>query len=637
MLTHFNRYFCSYTKNKMFKKLFILCFISLLTFNSYAQQRKNIEIKDSGAFGDIDEEKYPGARILTRSDAGQVHVYHDGIDMYCDQAVLYGKENFVEAYGNVKMIQGDTITMIAKYAEYSGKTQLAYAKGDVVLTEPSSTLTTQKLFFDRAKQEAYYEEDGKVVRDSSGTITSTVGRYYMSQKKYRFLNTVKLVNPEYVLTTNQLDFYSETGHSYMFGPSTIVGETSTVYCERGFYNTNNDTGYFTKNSRIDYDNRVVVGDSMYFDRNRDFASATNNIKITDTINNSIITGHYAEVYKSKDSAFVTKRALAISVQENDSIYIHSDTLMVTGKENNRITRAFRNAKMYKSDVSGKSDSIHVNHQTGLTQLINLSRLNSKDAFAVKRRPILWNLTNQITGDTIHLQSNPETEKLDSLKVFENAFIISKDTLSTEYFSQIKGKRLIGLFDENNQLKQVNIFKNAESIFIARNDDDEFISLDKGRSANIEMYFEEGGIYYFKRLINPEFKAYPEDQIPKGAMRLKDFDWREEERPLSVEDLFKDDPPLNLPVIKGLDPAVSEEEFFDENLLNRVEKADNESKPKVRFGDARDDAPLKASRQIPTKKGKPAKQELLKNNLTKQTKSKSKKPTIGKALELKKEE
>ena len=565
-----------------------------------AQQRKNIEIKDSGAFGEIDEEKYPGARILTRSDAGQVHVYHDGIDMYCDQAVLYGKENFVEAYGNVKMVQGDTITMIAKYAEYSGKTQLAYAKGDVVLTEPSSVLTTQKLFFDRAKQEAFYNEDGKVVRDSSGTITSRVGRYYMSKKKYRFLKTVELVNPEYILTTNQLDFYSETGHAFMFGASKIVGETSTVYCERGFYNTNNDTGYFTKNSRIDYDNRVVVGDSMYFDRNRDFASASNNITITDTINNSIIKGHYAEVYKSKDSAFVTKRALAISVQENDSIYIHSDTLMVTGKEDNRITRAFRNARLFKSDVSGKADSIHVNHQTGLTQLINLSRLSKKDAFAVKRIPILWNLTNQITGDTIHLKSNPKTEKLDSLIVFENAFIISKDTLSTDYFSQIKGKRLVGLFDEGNQLKQVNIFKNAESVFVIRDENDEFVGLDKARSANIEMYFAEGGIYYYKRLIGSEANTYPEKDIPKGVKKLKDFDWRPDERPLGFDDLFKDDPPLNLPIIKGLAPALPEEEFFDEDLLNRLEQADLESKPKLRFGDARDDKPLKASRQIPTK-------------------------------------
>ncbi len=576
--------------------LFLFIF-AIVSASGIAQQRKNIEIKDSGAFGSKDEEKFPGASILTRSDAGQVHVFHDGIDMWCDQAVLYGKENFVEAYGNVLMKQGDTIQLVAKYAEYSGKTKLAFVKGEVVLTEPSSTLTTEKLYFDRAKQQAFYNDFGQVVRDSSGTITSTVGRYYMNEKKYRFLNTVKLVNPEYVLTTNQLDFYSESGHAYMYGPSKIVGETSTIYCERGFYDTNADTGYFIKNSKIDYDNREVKGDSMYFDRNRDFASASNNIKITDTINNSIIKGHYAEVYKSKDSTFITKRALAISVQEKDSIYMHADTLMVTGKENNRITRAYRNAKIYKSDLSGKADSVHVNHQTGLTKFINLSKFASKDLFAAARKPVLWSIDNQITGDTIHLKSNPETEKLDSLIVFNNAFMISKDTLSDDGYSQIKGKRLVGLFDGENQLKQVNIFKNAESIFYLRNEKNELIGIDKATSANIEMFFEDGDIILYKRLFQPQAKTYPETDIPVNARKLKGFDWRPEERPKNVEDLFSEDPPLELPKIRGLDPFVPEEEFFDEALLKRVEEADEQSKPKIRVKGQKA-KPSKASRQIP---------------------------------------
>ena len=90
---------------------------------------------------------------------------------------------------------------------------------------------------------------------------------------------------------------------------------------------------------------------MYFDRNNSYASASNNIRVTDTTNNTLIKGHYAEVYRELDSVFITKRALAITVQEQDSVYIHGDTLMVTGKPENRITRAFRNVKMFKSDIS----------------------------------------------------------------------------------------------------------------------------------------------------------------------------------------------------------------------------------------------------------------------------------------------
>ena len=581
---------------KSIKTKYLLLF--LIVFISYfaSAQRKTIEIKYAG-FGEKDEEKFPGAQILTRNDAQQIHIFHDGIDMYCDKAIFYGKEDFVEAYGNVKMVQGDTINLNSKYAEYSGKTQLAFASGDVILTEPQSILTTDTLYFNRAKQEAYYKTGGKVVRDSSGTITSKIGRYFMPRKKYRFQDSVKLVNPEYTLKTKILDYYTDTSHAYMYGPSTIEDAASKIYCERGFYDTESDTGYFVKKSRINYDNRVFEGDSMYFDRNKNFASATNNIKVTDTLNNSIVKGHYAEVYRAKDSVFITKRALAITLQEKDSIFMHADTLMVTGKPEHRITRAYYNAKIYKSDISGKADSVHVDQKTGLTQLINLARMNKGDAFSAARKPILWNVKNQMTGDTIHLKSNPKTEKLDSLIVFYNAFVISKDTLSDDGYNQISGKRLIGLFDDENNLKQVDILKNAESINYSRNENNELIGIDKAKSADVSLFFENKELVEFRRLRQADAKMYTEEELPVNARKLRGFDWREDERPASVEDLFADDPPLNLPVIKGLEPYSDEEEFFNDDLIGRVKKADQEAEDKNLI--KKDEKP-KASRNVPNK-------------------------------------
>nr|WP_274474417.1 OstA-like protein [Mangrovimonas aestuarii] len=595
-------------------RLLLCLFIGVLSsLNSVAQEQKRITIKYSG-FLTVDEEKYPGAKVLTRNDQSQVHIVHEGVNMWCDQAIHYANDDFIEAYGNVKMIQGDTINMVSNYVEYSGKTQLAFASGNVKLTDPSSTLTTDTLYFDRTRQQTYYQSGGTVVRDTSGTITSRIGRYYMDTQKYKFVDNVVLVNPDYTMETQQLDYYTETGYAFMYGPSTITGEESKIYCERGFYDTQNDTGYFVKKSRIDYDNRIVEGDSLFFDRNRSFASANNNIKVTDTLNHSIIKGHYAEVYKDKDSVFITKRALAITVQDNDSIYMHSDTLMVTGTPEHRITRAFRNVKMYKSDMSGKADSVHVDHKTGLTQMINLSRLSSGDAFAVKRRPILWNIDNQMTGDTIHLKSNPKTEKLDSLIVFYDAFLISKDTLD-DGFNQITGKRLVGLFDDNNNLNTVDIIKNAESIYYLRNENQELVGIDKSRSGSMKLFFSENMIDEVRKIKQVDGATYPEEQFPENVRKLKGFDWRGDERPSSVEDLFKGDPPLELPVIKGLDPYEPQEEFVDEKMLKRIEKADKESKQQTN-----DTLPSRASRTLPKKINKAPKQQQLKSlnpNLKKQ--------------------
>ncbi len=556
-------------KQLLIYSLLFFVLISTLT----AQEKKKIEIKYAGRLN-VDEEKYPGARILTRDESQQVHIGHESIDLWCDRAIHYGSENFIEAYGNVKMKQADTVNMTSKYIEYSGITQLALARGEVVLTDPNTTVSSDTIYFDRLKQEAFYRSGGTVVKDTTVTITSKIGRHYMQENKMKFIEDVVMVSDSSTIKSNYFDYFSDTGHAYLFGPSTITTPESKTYCEKGFYDTENETGYVLKNARIDYDDRIIEGDSLYMDNAKSFASATNNIKVTDTLNHSIIKGHYAEVYRGeeKDSVFITKKALAITVQEKDSIYIHADKIMVTGKPEHRIVKAYYKAKIYKSDLCGKSDSIHSDQQTGITKLINIDKFKSSDRFSTLRKPIMWNLENQMTGDTIHLISNPESEKIDSLLVFENAFIISKDTIAENNYNQINGMHLRGLFNEENQLRQVDITRNAQSIFYARNEEQELIGIDKAKSGSISILFDQGAIEEYTRLNQVDGTLTPQSQFPDRDKILKGFDWREEERLTSVDDLFKDDPPLELPIIKGLEDYVPPKEFFDEDLIERINKA-----------------------------------------------------------------
>ncbi|NCT14238.1 MAG: LPS export ABC transporter periplasmic protein LptC, partial [Flavobacteriales bacterium] len=127
---------------KILKSLYLLLISLIISFwSSQAQEQKKIQIEYSG-FLTFNEAEYPGAKILTRDDSQQIHITHESINMWCDKAYYYTKENFIEAYGQVKMIQGDTINMTSKYVEYSGITKLAFASGDVVLKDPNSTITT---------------------------------------------------------------------------------------------------------------------------------------------------------------------------------------------------------------------------------------------------------------------------------------------------------------------------------------------------------------------------------------------------------------------------------------------------------------------------------------------------------------
>ena len=518
------------------------------------EEKKQVTIK-SGYWEKKPE--FPDAVIYTRDNSGQVYIVHDGVEMWCDQAYVYTKDNFVKAYGSVNISQGDTIFMRSKYAEYNGNTQFAFASGNVAFNDSKTSLKTDTLYFDRIKQQAFYRSSG-TIKDTASILTSSVGRYFADSKKYQFLSNVVIKNPKYTINSEQLDFYSESGIAYLYGKSIIKGETSTVYCERGYYNTRNDIGYFVKKSRIDYENRTIYGDSIYFDRNKNFASATNNIRLIDTLNNSFISGHYAEVFKEKDSVFITKRAVAITVRDNDSIYVHADTLRITGKADNRILRGYYKARFFKKGLpgeeptSGKCDSIYVNEKTGITKLL--------------RKPILWTGENQMTGDTIHLLRNIETSKLDTLKVFKNAFIIQKDSAG---YNQVKGERLIGLFT-NNELDTINIEKNTQVIFFSRNEEQELVGINNTISSSIQMYLEKQqtrGIRFNKKVNG---KLYPPSQFPENARVLPGFNWYGDERLFNVNDLFRGKPTFILAKIKGIPLPKIEDNFFDENSENELQ-------------------------------------------------------------------
>lgn len=519
--------------------------VGLFLFSLQAQAQEPKEINITSDVTRIDEATYPDAIVMYKKDK-QVHIVHEGIEMWCDIAFHYKEENFVKARGNVRMKQGDSVSMRSRYAEYNGDTKFAVAAGRVWLKKDTTTVTTDTMYFDRIKQQAFYRTGGTVTSPNS-TITSRIGRYFIENDKISFVSNVTVTNPEYVIESEQLDFYSKPEHAYLYGPTTITGDNSVVYCERGFYDTKYDTGYFIQNSRIDYDNRQVFGDSLYFDRAKNFASATNNIRVLDTINNSLIKGHYAEVYRDKDSVFITKRAVAITVEQQDSVYIHGDKLIVTGKPEERILRGYYNVRLFKSDLSGKCDSIHVNEKTGLTQMI--------------RKPILWSDRSQMTGDSIHLIHNPVAERLDSLKVFDNAFIVQKDTISG--YNQVKGEKLFGFFNDENQLRQVDIIKSAESISYIRDEKDGSLQgIDKSKSASITLIFENQEIVDVYKYKGPQGDIWPESQFPDQARKLQGFIWRGDEQLFTKEDIFKGEPPFDLVKIKGIPLPKIDEDFFE---------------------------------------------------------------------------
>jgi lipopolysaccharide export system protein LptA len=501
------------------KNILIFTFL-LFHFSGVSQSKKMVYSAEQQY---VDEEKYPGATVLI----GKVKMIHEGAILTCKQALYYQKQNFFKALENVVIKQGDTITQTSDYLDYDANSKQILSWGNVVLKDPEMILTTDTLQFDRLNQKLYYRSFA-TIKDQTNTLNSKNGNYYLETKKFTATTKVTLVNPEHNLVSNHLDYYTNSGIAYLYGPSTITNtqNENRIYCERGFYNTKTDISYFVKNAKLYLKERTVEGDSLYYDKKKGFASATNNIQVIDTLNNFVTRGNYAEIFEEKDSLFIIKKAVAISIVEKDSTFIHGDTLLVTGIPEKRIIRTYHNVKIFKSDLQGKCDSIYTNQESGITKMFI--------------DPILWSDGNQITGDIIHLISNVATEKLDSLKVLNNAFIVSKDSVSKDDFNQIKGRNMFGKFKDN-KLDLLLVKGNAESIYYNRNEETDSIeTITKEISSNIEFTLVEGQINTIKYLKTSEGKTYPPSLFKAESRKLDGFIWRASEQPKTKEDIFEKD-------------------------------------------------------------------------------------------------
>ena len=517
-----------------------LVFLFAIGKGEAQEEPKIIKIIQAGG-STQDQFNFPGANILVKKEGIRVHLFHEGALIKSDVSYFYPKENFFRANGDVIFTQGDSLKMTCDQIEYDGTSKLAKAWGKVVLERPDMNLKTDTLFLDRVNSKAFYNSFG-TIEDEKRKLTSIRGIYFMDEKKYRFISRVKIDDPEYLLNSQRLDYYTESDKAFFYGKTTIVGEEYDIYCEKGAYDTQLQRGNFQENAVIFYDNKEIRGDSLYFENEKNYAAATNNISVIDTLNKSVINGHYGEIFKAKDSAIITRRALAVNIIDQDSLYIHADTLIATGPTEKKILRGYYDVRIFKTDLRGKSDSLHLDQSTGLIKLLKLPLSRKENQILTvsqknKKNPILWFGRSQMSGDKIFLTSDMETKKLDSLKIIGNSWIIERDSISDTGFNQIKGGVLDGLFKEG-ELREIDVSKNTEVVYYMYSDEDnELIGIDKTTCSRLKMVTRENQIEDITFFVSPDGNLFPDKDLPHNERKLEGFIWREDERPNTIQELF----------------------------------------------------------------------------------------------------
>lgn len=432
--------------------------------------------------------------------------------LFCDSAYLFEDSNYVEAYGNVRINDNDSIFMYGDLLKYDGDRKTARFEKNVRMNDKNMNLTCNDLDFDMNTNRAYYSTGGRIV-NKENVLTSQVGYYFTNAKEFYYRKDVVLVNPNYTVTCDTLKYNTLSHTSFFYGPTNIVSKSDRIYCENGWYNTDREVAQFNKNAVVTTKTSKLKADSIYYERKTEFGKAFKNIEIFDSSNQIIIYGNYGELRGKEKTSFVTINAMAKKIMDKDSMFLFADTIYSYQKTavQRKMVKAYYNAKILKPDIQSVCDSLVYNYDDSTITLY--------------RSPVMWSGQNQITSDTIIMFLN--NNKIDSFYILNNAFIASRE--GAKEFNQIKGKNMKGYIN-NNKIEFMDVFGNGQSIYYAKEEDSSYIGVNVIDCSEMVFYFKNNKISSSKFITQPDAVFYRLDEIKAEELRLKGFVWLIKKRP-----------------------------------------------------------------------------------------------------------
>ncbi len=467
-----------------------------------------------------DDIAYPGAQRLS----GRVEFLHNGMRLKCDSAVLYEVSQSFEAYGNVKMTQGDTLSLVGKRLYYRGGTeQIAEVRENVVMTHRNQKLYADSLNYDRLYNFAYYFDGGKLV-DGQSVLESDWGEYHTDTKRSTFQYNVVLNHPKFQIVTDTLHYDTQTKWANVAGPSNIYSDDSRIYTERGAYNTASEQVELYDRSRLFNKETEMVGDSIYYDKKTGDMKAYRNIIYNDRKNKNILYGDYCQYNELDGSALAYGNALAKDYSSGtDTLFVHADTIRLQTFNMNtdsihRVMHGSPHVRAFRSDVQAVADSL-------VFRTLNKSLSLYKD-------PIVWSDNRQIVGEQIDVFSNDST--IDSVYVRRQAILIEK--VDSVHYNQVAGQEMRSYFEKGEMTLNC-VDGNVYVVNYPLERDSTILYQNYTETTKLRMYMENRKM---KRLWAPASKGcfYVVGLAPEERTFLSNFAWFDYIRPRDKYDLYE---------------------------------------------------------------------------------------------------
>ncbi|MCU0467885.1 MAG: hypothetical protein MUF58_04720 [Arcicella sp.] len=481
--------------------------------------------------------------------------------LYCNLAILNETTNILEAYGKVKIIQADTVTITGDTAYYFGNDRKAKINGRVKLDDRTIILNTNKLDYDLNASMAYYNTGGKVI-DKKSTLTSKEAYYNTVTKLVNFKTNVKVNDKEGNLTADSLRYSTLSKEAFFVAPTLIVNKKDSTYANPGSqYNTVTKISNLKGRSTVKTEEYIMTADTMIYDPPTEIGIANGNIVFLSKKDKAILTGDKGRYSKKSGITRVFGHALLKNIFENDTLFINADTLVSFENKETKTKKmyAYKKVLIYKSDMAGKCDSLSYNV--------------SDSTIYFYQKPILWNNKNQSEADSINVLLKNNKIKLMNMK--GKSFVIAVDTLVN--YNQIKGRKMVVNFTDSSRIERVVVEGNGESIYYAIDEKNTVTGMNRVQCGKMNINFAKNKVKRIAFIAKPDGKFIPPKEIKSDDKELDGFRWRIAEKP-TKELIMK----VVSPQIEVKTPQVKKDTIIVKKIESEVKKSPlNNSKKKLR--------------------------------------------------------
>lgn len=476
---------------------------------------------------------------------GNVVMRKGDMFMYCDSAYFYEESNSFDAFGNVRMEQGDTLFVYADELNYDGASELAILYADfgkkVRLINKDVKLETDVFNYDMLNEVGYYTNGG-VLTDKQNKLTSVAGEYHPNTKDAYFNYNVHLRSLQNADTlhiyTDSLDYNTATHIAKIVSKSEIVNSDGVIYSTSGIYNTDTGVGDLYKRSLVvTKRGSTLTGDTLFYNRTKGFGEAFGGVIVTDSVRQVSLHGEYGFYDEIADSAFVTIRALAKEYSRGDTLYLHGDTINAyTEPDSTKVTNAFHRVRFYRSDMQGICDSLSMTDRDSIMYMY--------------RHPVVWSDERQIFGNVIYLHLNDST--IDWARLPQFGF--TAEHIAEDCYNQLSGTDLTAWFNDST-LRRLYVEGNVQLIMFPMKNDSTYNKYVQTESSYMDSYYDHNTVDSIHFWPETTTKVVPLYLARKNSYFLPKFAWYEDLRPWSPEDVFNV-PQAMIDLINSADPVSS---------------------------------------------------------------------------------